>query len=115
MRQFFFNGDEDPKSKNEFDFADTDDVEIIQAQVNLVAVDLNQKLMELALRVCEKSFWWRWYSADKKIEVLTKVYGAIEEMTAIGIEIDFTGIIDEDLEDFDDLDDLDDDDDDEDE
>lgn len=111
MRHFYFDGDEGSKGKNMDNF-DDEDMEIVKDQVNLVAVDLNQKMMQMAVSICEKSFWWYWASADQKIAMLTKVYGAIEMLTAGEVEIEFqAAIIDEDEEfDEDDLLDLDEDD-----
>ena len=104
MRQFFFNDDENNGKADDFADFDMDDLE---AQLSIVAMGMEQKskILKAAMQICEKSFWWKWMSVDKKLTELTKVYSTLELLTNSEVNIEFNAFID----DFDEMDEDDDD------
>jgi hypothetical protein len=49
--------------------------EVVQmAQTGIVLTELNQRLLGLTLQILEKSWFWRWKSAKKKLEMIQKTY-----------------------------------------
>jgi hypothetical protein len=78
----FFNGDGDLNGNDFGDFDDfIDDDEIMQElQYEILSREANNRLLKTTIRMCEKSFWWRFYSVDKKIEHIEKVYNKLRKL-----------------------------------
>lgn len=49
-------------------------------QVTVVYRDLNHRLLRAAVRVCEKSFWWRFRSLDTRLKQINAVYEQLKKL-----------------------------------
>jgi len=47
---------------------------------NFLERDSNQKTLRMAVRICEKSFWWKFYSFKTKLKMLQDSYLLIREL-----------------------------------
>lgn len=43
-------------------------------QIKFVYRDLNNKLLRMAIRSCEKRFFWRFYSPQKQLKIIEETY-----------------------------------------
>lgn len=77
MKKFYFGGDED---------GDDEDMEDMEAPgpheiIAMTQMDSpSRHLMELAVRVCEKSIVWGFTSPEDKIAAVKKVFDALVDM-----------------------------------
>lgn len=84
MRNFPYNDDDMDDVDNFFD-DDENDLDAEEAyyeeldrrQEEMFAFDLHQKVMTMALRILERGFFWRFYSADTKLKKLKKTFEAL--------------------------------------
>lgn len=60
----------------EFDSEDEDDNDEMTNQgfFSMIPMDSEEDLMDQSIRICEKNFFWKFYSIDKKIKDLEKIY-----------------------------------------
>lgn len=97
MKRFEFD-DED----NDFDdlFPDADDEEdeddgidpeeyaellerrdqLDEKQLNLLEIDLNQQLLQTVINMLSKSWFWKFKSYEKKIEIISDTYTIMKEI-----------------------------------
>ena len=43
-------------------------------QLQFISRDLNHRVLRSAIRMSEKSFWWRFYSQETRLRIIEKVY-----------------------------------------
>jgi hypothetical protein len=55
--------------------------ELDARQYDLIERDTNHKILKQAVRMCEKSVWWRFYSTFTKLKVIKKVYAELNALT----------------------------------
>jgi hypothetical protein len=94
MRNFFFEDKDDPEyrdsyyedeEENEANFMIPAQLEFMHiAQLDLVSVDLNQKLLFETIKMLEKGWLWRFYSLEKKLKLVKKTYA---ELTSLMEEV----------------------------
>lgn len=82
----FFN--EDDLSRDDYE-AIIDEIETHQLEVKFVARDLNYRILRAAVKTCEKSFFWRFYSQDTRLELISKTYKCFRELEE---DISFTNV-----------------------
>lgn len=70
----FFKDDSEDISQEYAAIAAAEEREIQEIQFKFVVRDLNHRLMRTAIRTCEKSFWWQFYSQDTKLNLIDKTY-----------------------------------------
>lgn len=60
----------------EFDSEDEDDNDEMTNQgfFSMIPMDSEEDLIDQSIRICEKNFFWKFYSIDKKIKDLEKIY-----------------------------------------
>lgn len=73
VHNFFGNGGDDDDSGDDDDGENYDDYEEM-ISIDLTNISVNQKVMETALRVAEKTWGWFFMSADKKLSLVEKIY-----------------------------------------
>ena len=76
--KFFSENDfteEELRSLNEFE-----ENEFLQQemQMKFIEQEFNLKLLRTALRMCEKSFWWTFYTPKARMNILLDTYEAIK-------------------------------------
>lgn len=49
-------------------------------QVQIVYRDLNHRILRAAVRVCEKSFWWRFLSIDTRLKHIDATYKHLKKL-----------------------------------
>jgi len=49
-------------------------------QLEMVQLDLNQRLMFKAMEMLSKSWWWSFYSAETKTKMLSETYMKLHEL-----------------------------------
>jgi len=80
--RFEFGENEEQKEEQKYFFEDEfDENDIIEmAQVNLVSYDLNQKILQSAIKVAENSLFWKFKRPRKKLELIKKIYRAFSKL-----------------------------------
>jgi len=51
-----------------------------QMQVRLVYREFNHRVLRSAIRLCEKSFWWWFYSQDTRLRLVDKAYKRLKKL-----------------------------------
>lgn len=51
-----------------------------QMQVRFVYRDLNHRVLRSAIRMCEKSFWWWFYSQDTRLRMIDRAYKRLRKL-----------------------------------
>jgi uncharacterized protein YpuA (DUF1002 family) len=51
-----------------------------QMQVNFVYRDLNHRVLRIAIRSCEKSFWWWFCSQNTKLKMIEKAFRYLKKL-----------------------------------
>jgi len=49
-------------------------------QLDLVEVDLNMRLLSITIRTLEKTFLWRFRSPQKKMKMISEMYGEMVKL-----------------------------------
>lgn len=81
MRQFYFNDDEDMDEDMDEEFS-PEETEFISAQIDLVSIDLNQRLLDSAIEICRDSWLWRFYTTGRKLKLVNEVYRQLDLLMA---------------------------------
>lgn len=55
-----------------------------QDQINLVTEELNQSLLEMAVKIAEKSWFWRFKSPASKASIITRIYKRMKKLIREG-------------------------------
>jgi hypothetical protein len=50
------------------------------AQTGMLITELNQKLLLIALQLAEKSWFWRWKSPQRKLEIVESTYNKLNDI-----------------------------------
>lgn len=81
MRRFEFedNENDDEKDVDKF-FSEEDDTGDIHIDFSLAYRDLNQKLLFNAIRVCEKSIFWKFYSLSTRLAKIRTAYEDLKKL-----------------------------------
>lgn len=48
-----------------------------QMEYDFVDRDLNHKTLRVAIRICEKSFWWKFLSIKTKLNIIQETYSSL--------------------------------------
>ena len=56
------------------------------AQLDLAQFELNQHLLHLALQLAEKSFFWRFYKIQTKLNIISKIYKNLNDLIIEEVE-----------------------------
>ena len=83
MREEYFDENEDqyPEDMGRvFDMQDLFQDDNTIALEYTTHINVNRLIMETALRLLEKSFWWRFRSEKSKIKMIRETYNQISEM-----------------------------------
>ena len=77
----FFNGAEDSiLTPEEYKKLAEEEQAIQYAQLAVVSRDLNRRLLARAISMCEKSFWWRFYSLETQLNRVSAVYKSLRKL-----------------------------------
>ena len=68
--------DEDEEDENHMDVQDMADY----ARIDLMEIDLNQRLLESALEISKDSFIWYFMSVESKLKRIKKIYDKLMEL-----------------------------------
>ncbi len=68
---FEFEFDEDFAAKSEI---------ISVLQLDLVEYDINQKLLQTVIKMCEKSWGWRFRRTKTKVRIITEAYKSLADL-----------------------------------
>lgn len=91
----FYNEDDDEYLDDEMEYIEGNDAlaaymskqGILNAiQLDLAQIEINQNLMEQAIQIAEKSFWWRFKSSADKMKELSFIYKKLMRLTDSNIE-----------------------------
>lgn len=76
MRKFYFednfDDDEEEIAENEIH-----EDQVAMAQIDLFELELNKKILIMAVKICEKSFFWKFYSCYRKLKLIEDSYNKI--------------------------------------
>jgi hypothetical protein len=84
MKRFFFDEEEDDEGDDEemMEGADYAFPEFL-AMAHQMG-DPNQLLLDCSIRICERTFLWRFRSLDKKMLMIEEVFGKLKAMINLG-------------------------------
>ena len=51
-----------------------------QMQIKFVNREFNNRVLRSAIKACENSFWWRFYSQDTKLSLIEKAYKRLKKL-----------------------------------
>jgi hypothetical protein len=57
-----------------------EEMQLQQLQVRFVYRDLNHRVLRSAIRMCEKSFWWWFYSQDTRLRMIDRAYKRLRKL-----------------------------------
>lgn len=83
MRRFDFeeNNDENKDDVDKFfDENNEDDISDMQIELSFAYRDLNQKLLSNVIQVCQKSFFWRFYSLTTRLMIIRVAYENLKKL-----------------------------------
>lgn len=80
MKRFSFDEDD-----NYEDDDDLEDMKFLMPSSEFISMgSTEQDLLGLAIRVCEKSWFWKFYGAQKKIEIVQVVFEKLRDIIEDG-------------------------------
>lgn len=82
MREYEENEDESSQKEVEYFFDEPDDQDryLDMMEAGLTAKEIDQKMLEISLKMVEKSFFWRFYSVQTKIRKVLEVYITLNQI-----------------------------------
>ncbi len=80
---FFGDGEEGDASitPDEYKAIVQEEQAMQQLQIDLVYRELNDRLMFRAVKMLEKTFWWKFYSLDKKLRIIEKTCRRLKKIS----------------------------------
>ena len=51
-----------------------------EAQLDIAYREFNHKVMRTAVRICEKSFWWSFYSPTTRVKMILDTYAKLKKV-----------------------------------
>lgn len=77
MRKFYFEDnfeedDDEEKIENKIH-----EDQIAMAQMDLFEIEMNKKILIMAIKICEKSFFWPFYSCNYKLNLIKISYNKL--------------------------------------
>jgi hypothetical protein len=76
----FFQNDMDDVTPEEYKMIMEQEGVFEDLQLQVVNRDLNNRLLRAAVRICEKSFWWRFYSLNTRLNQISIVYKHLKNL-----------------------------------
>jgi len=71
---------EDPNMKSNSHNEIEDEHEFQRETIHLGHMELDQRLMSKAIKICEKSFFWKFYSIRTRLMMISKVYSKFKKI-----------------------------------
>jgi hypothetical protein len=79
MKRFSF-GEDEPEDEEELD-----DMQFFMPSSEFISMgqfaDPNQEILNLSIKICEKSIFWRFYSSQKKVQIIGDVFKQLKKIT----------------------------------
>ena len=72
----FFN-DNEPDTYEEFV---KEEIALQEAHLDISYREINIRIMRTAVRICEKSFWWSFYSHPTRIKMIADTYKKLKSL-----------------------------------
>jgi hypothetical protein len=57
-----------------------EEMQMQQLQIRFVYRDLNHRVLRSAIRMCEKSLWWWFYSQDTRLRMIDRAYKRLRKL-----------------------------------
>lgn len=73
----FFNEDSDADRYEELV---EEELALQEAQLDVAFRELNHRTLRAAIRICEKSFWWSFYSVKTRMKMINEAYSRLKKM-----------------------------------
>jgi hypothetical protein len=81
MKRFYFNDDED--GEEEEDRID-DSMFMVPDATELIAMtqfeNANQQILNCSIKICENSFFWRFYKVSSKLKMIGEVFESLMKL-----------------------------------
>jgi hypothetical protein len=74
-------GDRNYLTPDEYKAIMQEEMQLQQINLHLIARDLNDRLMFRIVRMLEKSFWWKFYSLNKKLRMIKNAYTELKRLS----------------------------------
>lgn len=86
--KFFNNNDDDDedgdgdgdRNADRYEEMIEQEMAIQEAQLDVAYRELNHRAMNAAIRVCEKSFWWGFYSINTRMKMIAEAYHKLKNL-----------------------------------
>jgi len=72
----FFNEDE----SDTYEEFVREEIALQEAELDLSYREVNIKIMRTAVRICEKSFWWSFYSQPTRMKMIVDTYKKLKNL-----------------------------------
>ena len=91
MKRFYFGDDEEEDKEDEdLDFEEANqmfpDVSELIALTRFDNPAGGTNILEFAIRICEKSFLWKFYGSATKMKMIEETFAGLKKLTEEGIE-----------------------------
>ena len=85
-RRFYFGDDNhnDEEDENEDDFDNTEFFQMAQIPFD----SLESSILESSIRICESSFFWKFYNIDYKLKKIKQTYEYLQTMVEEEIKME---------------------------
>jgi hypothetical protein len=75
-----FFGEENQEVDEQFGDVDYEERMIQDLQIDFAYRDLNHRLLRTAIRICEKSFLWWFFSQNTRLKMIEKAYETLRDL-----------------------------------
>lgn len=89
MREFYdgrdsgmFEDDDDHDEGNQEEIIASGGI-LDLANLDLIAIELNRKVMEMTIDMAKQTWFWRFKSLDARLEIIDKIYNKLNKLIVI--------------------------------
>lgn len=80
MKRFYFGEEEGDEEDEEEDYDDNDESKIDFFQMTHFPLESEGGLMECAIKICQSSIFWLFYSIEYKLNKIKEVYKSLQDI-----------------------------------
>jgi predicted metal-dependent hydrolase len=78
--KFFNEEDEDDNEHARYEELVEEELALQEAQLDVAFRELNHRTLRASIRICEKSFWWSFYSVKTRMKMINEAYSRLKKM-----------------------------------
>jgi hypothetical protein len=78
--KFFGDEDDDLDEMEKYQDLVEEQFALEEAQIEIEYSKLNQRILQTAVSICEKSFWWSFFSLHTRTKMITDTYKKLKKL-----------------------------------